>query len=372
MPTVSTLISSSGGYAPNLHYTGSLTVFTTQALVYDIYTQNTGPNRTLTYQNNVWSDSGTDYPILKDSNGNTITQTPSNPQSFVIDWYGQNSTVVNPYHTDQYGRPPSTAVSKSVYLERVNYRVSGPGDYVVIDSNPTNVVGGYQTLNVPSAIFCPRDRATYTEALSDRTLFENLKQPYTRNNITYKSYIFGGCIPNVLDAAYRYVELRAGVPFESQSKWYVNYTTFAYEIQTGLLVELITGSSHNPAHSVLVRYNITDNAWEGNLANISVTTRITSKTLKLQSVSPNSTQQWKGFSNLSNTTVDLLRFAVDIDTNIGSESTPPQSEVEVATTTSNGGGKPDRYPLIMTNLFNRNRSLYSIGMTHKDTWDLFL
>lgn len=42
------------------------------------------------------------------------------------------------------------------------------------------------------------------------------------------------------------------------------------------------------------------------------------------------------------------------------------------TTTSNGGGKPDRYPLIMTNLFNRNRSLYSIGMTHKDTWDLFL
>lgn len=41
-------------------------------------------------------------------------------------------------------------------------------------------------------------------------------------------------------------------------------------------------------------------------------------------------------------------------------------------TASNGGGKPDRYPLIMTNLFNRNRSLYSIGMTHKDTWDLFL
>jgi len=43
-----------------------------------------------------------------------------------------------------------------------------------------------------------------------------------------------------------------------------------------------------------------------------------------------------------------------------------------APTTSNGGGRPDRYPLIMTNLFNRNRSLYSIGMTHKDTWDLFL
>jgi len=49
-----------------------------------------------------------------------------------------------------------------------------------------------------------------------------------------------------------------------------------------------------------------------------------------------------------------------------------EDEAGPVTTTSNGGGKPDRYPLIMTNLFNRNRSLYSIGMTHKDTWDLFL
>lgn len=55
-------------------------------------------------------------------------------------------------------------------------------------------------------------------------------------------------------------------------------------------------------------------------------------------------------------------------------SDAPEGDGYVApvSTTSNGGGKPDRYPLIMTNLFNRNRSLYSIGMTHKDTWDLFL
>jgi hypothetical protein len=53
-------------------------------------------------------------------------------------------------------------------------------------------------------------------------------------------------------------------------------------------------------------------------------------------------------------------------------STYDNSVPPIVTTTSNGGGRPDRYPLIMTNLFNRNRSLYSIGMTHKDTWDLFL
>lgn len=55
-----------------------------------------------------------------------------------------------------------------------------------------------------------------------------------------------------------------------------------------------------------------------------------------------------------------------------STSTFDNSGPPIVETTSNGGGKPDRYPLIMTNLFNRNRSLYSIGMTHKDTWDLFL
>lgn len=317
-----------------------------------------------------WSTSVTDAATIymaSQTGGNGIVGSFSSPQ-----WQYSSANPANSGPTpDQYGRLPSTAVSKSVNLGRVSYRESGPGDNVVIDINPTLVTGGYQTLNVPSAIFCPRDRAKYKDALFDRTLFENLKQNYTRNGITYDSYIFGGTIPNVLDNIYNYVELQAGIPFQfnSTGDWYVNYTTHAYRISDGQIVEIITGFSHNPAHSVLLRYNITTNAWIGVLANITETPRITLKTLKLQSVSPNSTQQWNGFSNLSNTTVDLLRFMVDIDTNVGSTTTPPQSEVEVA---KNGGGKPDRYPLIMTNLFNRNRSIYSIGMTHKDTWDLFL
>lgn len=36
------------------------------------------------------------------------------------------------------------------------------------------------------------------------------------------------------------------------------------------------------------------------------------------------------------------------------------------TTSSDGGGKPRRYPIISTNLFDRQRSIFSIGMTHKD------
>ena len=182
------------------------------------------------------------------------------------------------------------------------------------------------------------------------------------------------------DNIYTYVELRASAPFQfnSTGDWYVNYTTHAFKPSVPDIVEIITGFSHNPAHSVLLRYNITTNTWISVLANI-IQSSYTSagsvtydnKKLTLQSVSPSATRQWNGFSNLSNTTVDLIEFFVDADTNIGSSSTPTQDEVEIAVaTTSNGGGKPDRYPLIMTNLFNRNKSLYSIGMTHKDR-DLF-
>lgn len=49
-----------------------------------------------------------------------------------------------------------------------------------------------------------------------------------------------------------------------------------------------------------------------------------------------------------------------------------QSQTPVAPVRRGGNGYPDRYPLIMTNLFNRQRSIYAIGMTHKDTYDLFL
>ncbi|WP_445780376.1 hypothetical protein, partial [Shewanella sp.] len=328
----------------------------------------------------IWSDNNTAaWPAGARNSGNNVELEGATWNNYFV-----NPNIANPYNSgptpDQYGRLPSTAVSKTVNLGRISYRVSIPGENVIIDTNPTPIVGGYTTFNFPSAIFCPKPRTTFAEAEADRLLFENNKEDYNRNGITYGPYIFGGCLPDVLDNIYTYVELRASTPFQdSNGDWYINYTTHAYKTSVGNVVEIITGFNHNPAHSVLLRYNITTNSWVGDLANIDEAIftnagsyQYTNKKLTLQSVSPSSTRQWNGFSNLSNTTVNLIEFFVDVDTNIGSSSTPTQSEVEVATTKSNGGGKPDRYPLIMTNLFNRNRSIYSIGMTHKDTWDLFL
>ena len=55
-------------------------------------------------------------------------------------------------------------------------------------------------------------------------------------------------------------------------------------------------------------------------------------------------------------------------------SNEPEGDGYIAPTESTGHGSnyDDRFPLITTNLFNRQRSVYAIGMTHKDTWDLFL
>lgn len=55
-------------------------------------------------------------------------------------------------------------------------------------------------------------------------------------------------------------------------------------------------------------------------------------------------------------------------------ATQAQSPQPNGSTVQSGKGSnyDDRFPLITTNLFNRQRSVYAIGMTHKDTWDLFL
>jgi hypothetical protein len=71
-------------------------------------------------------------------------------------------------------------------------------------------------------------------------------------------------------------------------------------------------------------------------------------------------------SFLTNTTFSVEDWVYSNEPE-GNGYVPPQQPVRTG-----GNGYPDRYPLIMTNLFARQRSVYSIGMTHKDTWDLFL
>lgn len=63
---------------------------------------------------------------------------------------------------------------------------------------------------------------------------------------------------------------------------------------------------------------------------------------------------------------------IQVDTFEWNFATAPTTNTPTATNFSRGSNYDDRFPLITTNLFNRQRSVYAIGMTHKDTWNLFL
>jgi hypothetical protein len=299
---------------------------------------------------------------------NTTVRVFSQAQNLDRGTWTETDAFVNgiiPTSTDQYGRLPSTAVSKSFAKARIKYRFD---DGVTVDDAAVTVTGGYDTFNVPSEIFCPRTRTAYADYLLDLAKFNSVKLNTTRNGETYSTHFFGGALPNVLDATYQFVSLQAQAPFLSNTEWFINYKTYGFNIQNDSYDEIITGGSHNPAHSVLIRYNITTNTWVSNLGIVSFVNypQFDYKILTISCVSPNSTEQWLGFSNLSFTTTNLLKFVVESETNASSDTTPPQSEIEVATTTSDGGGKPRRYPIISTNLFDRQKSIFSIGKTHKD------
>jgi len=68
-------------------------------------------------------------------------------------------------------------------------------------------------------------------------------------------------------------------------------------------------------------------------------------------------------TNSPNTTIPVsANFLTNstFDWNFASEN------AQAPTSTSNGGGKRRRYPIISTNLFDRQKSIFSIGLTHKD------
>jgi hypothetical protein len=355
------------------------------------YTSNDGTSAIWTYCNSTGGISPTSDTVKRLANGswedgpggrpsgnNSIRE--NNNVLFIT--HGSNHSehvwgFDDPYDVslvDSYNRAPSTAVTKTFHKARTSYRIDIPSD-VILDSGSSTIAGGYNTFNVPSEIWCPRQRTTHADMLVDVAKFNSVKLNTTRNGETYDPHFFGGAFPAVLDAAYSFVSLQAQAPFLANGEWRVNYNTYGFHIQNDSYEELITGGSHNPSHSVLIRYNITTNTWEAQNGSVSsVNYPVNSSLIAAANYTiltiicdrPNSTEQWHGFNNLSFHTTNLLKFVVEHETNISSTSTPPQSEVEVAATTSDGGGKPRRYPIVSTNLFDRQRSIFSIGNTHKD------
>ena len=65
-------------------------------------------------------------------------------------------------------------------------------------------------------------------------------------------------------------------------------------------------------------------------------------------------------------TINGSNITISVNDWVYSDEPEGDGYVAPVTTTSNEGGKRRRYPIISTNLFDRQRSIYSIGNTHKD------
>ena len=65
-------------------------------------------------------------------------------------------------------------------------------------------------------------------------------------------------------------------------------------------------------------------------------------------------------------TINGSNITISVNDWVYSDEPEGDGYVAPVTTASNEGGKRRRYPIISTNLFDRQRSIYSIGMTHKE------
>ena len=117
--------------------------------------------------------------------------------------------------------------------------------------------------------------------------------------------------------------------------------------QPGTTVTLSIQDSNNyPEQSRVVSYELPN----GNKTNVTL----------------NSANSWQ----FQTTFTASLGTAKIYDTDVNNQNSSNVIATGVYSNTI-GNAKRDGYPMIMTNLFNRNRSIYSIGMTHKTASDPF-
>ena len=326
---------------------------------------------------NTWEDSGVNVPtvVTEQSDGTVLLSDPPGVSNYYR--FTKPTTASWISSVDQYGRLPSITVSKN-YKKAVR-RIDVDDYYVTIDVDDiVTVVGGYETFNCPTLIWTIPSQLWYNYNIGLNQL-DVYGPNISRNGVTYQPRLFGGTVGIAGYSNYVIIAFEAEAPNSNVvfgvTKHYVQYSPKGY--LNGVKTNIGSTTIGHSSELLSFKYNITDNVYEyGANTNVTATDEvvngITYTTYEVKydkpTVSGGGDLTWSGFGILSDNDV-ITKFVVQKETNTGFDyDTAPA----VSTTTSNGGGKPDRYPLIMTNLFNRNRSLYSIGMTHKDTWDLFL
>jgi hypothetical protein len=305
-----------------------------------------------------WSSTVADAETIytADSSGNHLS-TFLSPQ-----WQYSSPTV------DSYNRETTTAVTKT--FNKVVRRIDDDSNYVNIDM--VTVDGGYQTFNCPTLIWTIPSQLWYNYTIGLNQL--DLYGPnISRNSVTYKPRLFGGTVGVAGYSNYVIIAFEAKAPNSNVvfgvTKHYIHYSPKGY--LNGVKTNIGSTTIGHSTEFLSFKYNITDNVYEyGANTNVTATDEvvngITYTTYEIKydrpTISGGGDLTWSGFGILSDNDV-ITKFVVQKETNTGFDyDTAPA----VSSTTSNGGGKPRRYPIISTNLFDRQKSIYSIGNTHKD------
>ena len=346
-------------------------------LIYDFYTGTGNQVRTLRFADRKWVDENTgDQPVLYDgdptnANSNVITQTAQNPQSFWLKWYQYSGSVSNSGTNGYYDSSWS------------------PGPTVTSITNNTIFVPS-DTIAVTDFTL-KKDTTAYTATTSNLTL----TGPTVYEGSRFYNYSISLDESGVYE---RTIDSKTYAEFEYDNSWESDVSGAA------------SGRNTNSTRILNVLGSLPSNLTVNNVPSGFTKTAHTTRKIIYKKTGANagSYEQYTGYvrgtsndikfrwiyftlSNYTTTVYHEADYSIGAQENIvfapfGAgvagqinhtdwvyEDEPEGDGYTPTSSTNNNNGTPrDGYPIVMTNLFNRNRSIYSIGMTHKTARDPFI
>ena len=360
-PTEITQTSPPGTYgsAYKLRLTASQPNSSTEA-VYGIWEASSGyiANQTIkvTFATNTWSDAGSSAPThvvvvganieLRNSANGTSFFTFAKPT--VASWISSGPTVTS--HTDSAIVTTSTDTSAigSAFTFFKNGSSYSPSNLSLEASNTigTNNDTGY------IYDFNKTDTAMYTATIDSKSV------DYFSYNDSWTSDVSGAAAGRNTTST-RILHVLGKIPTDTIMSWDGSTSLVKDTVSSDRYIRWYssnggaTGTDRNQNFGLYVTGNSNDVVAiffyypEGFGSNITYSSPF--------SVGNQATMSYTA----GNRTVTVQDWVYSDEVE-GSNYTAPVS------TASDGGGKRRRYPIISTNLFDRQRSIFSIGMTHKD------
>ena len=349
-PTPQNTINVSGSWSAG-HYQR------TTGYTYVFYWQGSSNNdsvpRSILYNNTTrkWEDNGAGVPTSFD--GNNATTTSANPQN--VTGYSSNTAVwsfTNPYYDSTWSAGPTVTQTRTTHTGIIpasadfTIRTPSPGPFY-----EKTGVGKFKIKfldqNEPGTYLLQVHWTTLTGTISDTQTIASgsgdIELEYEGTSPS-NTPVYGPITVQIDN----YTITNNGIQYSPGTV----FKTFTY-LETGPFTASFSPASG--ATGETIGYTVTDtNPYPDNNSAFSIDhpsfTNVANGTLSLAVPTASNNA---AFTSVEGTYTLTVNNSVIAQANYGA-------------TTSDGGGKRRRYPIISTNLFDRQKSIFSIGLTHKD------